>query len=88
MNELNKICVFCGSSPGNSIDISDASKQLGQSFAERNITLVYGAAKIGVMGLLAQATTRFEGISYRNYSGISKKERSSSLRTHRTNNYP
>ena len=55
MNELNKICVFCGSSDGNDPQITDAAVALGHSFVENNITLVYGAAKIGVMGTIAQA---------------------------------
>ena len=53
MNELNKICVFCGSSDGNDLAISDAAVNLGEVFAAKNITLVYGAAKIGVMGTIA-----------------------------------
>jgi len=54
MVELNKICVFCGSSVGNDTAIIETSKQLGKTLAEKNITLVYGAAKIGVMGIIAQ----------------------------------
>ena len=55
MNKLEKICVFCGSSEGNDLAITETTKKLGEIFAERNITLVYGAAKIGVMGILAKS---------------------------------
>lgn len=55
MNKLEKICVFCGSSDGNDLAITDAAKKLGEIFADRNITLVYGAAKIGVMGIIAKS---------------------------------
>ncbi len=55
MNKLEKICVFCGSSEGNDFAITETSKKLGEIFAERNITLVYGAAKIGVMGIIAKS---------------------------------
>ncbi|OAD91245.1 Rossman fold protein, TIGR00730 family [Aequorivita soesokkakensis] len=55
MNKLEKICVFCGSSDGNDLAITDAAKKLGEIFAERNISLVYGAAKIGVMGTIAKS---------------------------------
>ena len=55
MNQLNKICVFCGSSDGNDLAITDTATKLGEIFAERNITLVYGAAKIGVMGTIAKS---------------------------------
>ncbi len=55
MNQLDKICVFCGSSDGNDLAITDAAIKLGEIFAEREITLVYGAAKIGVMGTIAKS---------------------------------
>ena len=54
MRNLKKICVFCGSSEGNDSQITEAAIHLGETFAQRNITLVYGAAKIGVMGTLAK----------------------------------
>ena len=61
MNKLDKICVFCGSSSGNDIAITEASEKLGDIFAARNITLVYGAAKIGVMGTIAQRVLENKG---------------------------
>ncbi len=61
MNKLNNICVFCGSSEGNDLAITDAAKKLGEIFAERNITLVYGAAKIGVMGTIAKSVLKNKG---------------------------
>ena len=61
MNELNSICVFCGSSEGNDISIINAAEQLGKTFGENNITLVYGAAKIGIMGIVAKAALEANG---------------------------
>ncbi|MEQ3656962.1 MAG: TIGR00730 family Rossman fold protein [Dokdonia sp.] len=55
MNTLQSICVFCGSSEGNDAHIVEQAQALGEVLAKRNITLVYGAAKIGVMGTVAQA---------------------------------
>lgn len=54
MVKLEKICVFCGSSNGNDRLITEAALELGALFAEKDITLVYGAAKIGVMGSIAK----------------------------------
>ncbi|MEM7087016.1 MAG: TIGR00730 family Rossman fold protein [Bacteroidota bacterium] len=54
MRKLSKICVFCGSSDGNDDQITAATVALGELFSQKEITLVYGAAKIGVMGTLAQ----------------------------------
>ena len=61
MNKLEKICVFCGSSEGNDLAITDAAKKLGEIFVDRNITLVYGGAKIGVMGNIAKSVLHNKG---------------------------
>ncbi len=52
--KLKSICVYCGSSPGNDPLIIEKAQQLGKTLATNDITLVYGAAKIGVMGAVAQ----------------------------------
>ena len=51
---MKNISVFCGSSEGNDQHIIEQSYQLGKTFAQKDITLVYGAAKIGIMGKVAQ----------------------------------
>ncbi len=61
MKELKSICVFCGSSEGNDVAIIEAATQLGKTLAEKEITLVYGAAKIGIMGTVAKATLDHSG---------------------------
>lgn len=58
---MKSIVVFCGSSDGNDPDILEAAYHLGRTLAERNITLVYGAAKIGVMGKVAQGALDANG---------------------------
>lgn len=55
MNKLKSICVFCGSSDGNDALITAQAKKLGVTLAAQKITLVYGAARIGAMGVLAQS---------------------------------
>jgi len=56
MSDITAITVFCGSSEGNDTTILDQATLLGNTLADKNITLVYGAAKIGVMGKVAEAT--------------------------------
>lgn len=51
---MKNIAVFCGSSEGNDQHVIEQSYQLGKTFAQKDITLVYGAAKIGIMGKVAQ----------------------------------
>ena len=52
---MERVVVFCGSSEGNDPKIIEDAASLGRSFAKRQITLVYGAASVGVMGHVAQA---------------------------------
>ncbi|RYD58616.1 MAG: TIGR00730 family Rossman fold protein [Sphingobacteriales bacterium] len=50
---MKSICVFCGSGSGNDSRYMDAAYQLGQLLAEKNIKLIYGGAKLGLMGAVA-----------------------------------
>jgi len=61
MIQLNALCVYCGSSAGNDPKIISNAQELGKTLAQRNITVVYGAAKIGVMGAVAQAALDAHG---------------------------
>ncbi|WP_299220678.1 TIGR00730 family Rossman fold protein [uncultured Aquimarina sp.] len=61
MNNLTSICVFCGSSEGNDIQVIDEALLLGEKMAHQDITLVYGAAKIGVMGKVAEGALTHKG---------------------------
>jgi uncharacterized protein (TIGR00730 family) len=51
-----RVCVFCGSSPGTRPGYRAAAEQVGNTFAERGIGLVYGGSSAGTMGVLADAT--------------------------------
>jgi len=52
---MKRICVFCGSSPGARPEYLEAAKQLGHALASRDVGLVYGGAKVGMMGRVAQS---------------------------------
>ena len=51
---MKSIVVFCGSSEGNDPLILETAYELGVTLASKQVTLVYGAAKIGVMGEVAR----------------------------------
>lgn len=51
---MKSIVVFCGSSEGNDPTIINQGYELGKTLALQGITTVYGAAKIGIMGKVAQ----------------------------------
>lgn len=51
---MQRVCVFCGSSPGLQTDYLLAAEELGRILVERGIGLVYGGASVGLMGRLAE----------------------------------
>lgn len=53
---MKRVLVFCGSSPGSRPEYTEAAAELGRLLAERQLGLVYGAASVGVMGAIADAT--------------------------------
>ena len=50
---MKRICVYCGSNPGNLPEYLDTAEQLAQELVRRNIGLVYGGASVGIMGRIA-----------------------------------
>lgn len=52
---MERICVFCGSSPGADPAYAEAAADLGRLLAGRGLTLVYGGGHVGLMGVLADA---------------------------------
>ncbi len=58
---MKSIAVFCGSSSGNDPYIVKEAYDLGVLMANEDITLVYGAAKIGIMGRVAQGALDHKG---------------------------
>jgi len=52
---MRSVCVFCGSSPGKDPQYLAAATSMGRLIAERNAVLVYGGAKVGLMGAVADA---------------------------------
>jgi len=50
-----RICVFCGSSSGEDPAFLDAARETGKVLVEQEIELVYGGARVGLMGAVADA---------------------------------
>ena len=62
MVEIRSICVFCGSSLGDSEVYRKQAQTLGEAIAERGIELVYGGAHVGLMGIMADAALARGGV--------------------------
>lgn len=52
---MQRVCVFCGSSPGNGTAYLEAARELGLALARRQLTLVYGGGNVGLMGQAARS---------------------------------
>lgn len=58
---MARICIYLGSREGNSPTFRQATNKLGRTLAERGHTLVYGGARIGLMGELANSVLEAGG---------------------------
>ena len=56
MRPFQRVCVFCGSSPGMRPADAEAARAMGSLLAERGIGLVYGGGRVGLMGIAADAS--------------------------------
>jgi uncharacterized protein (TIGR00730 family) len=52
---MNQICVFAGSNLGADAQYRVAAQELGRALVRREVGLVYGGARVGLMGALADA---------------------------------
>lgn len=58
---MKRICVFCGSSPGSKPEYVEMAAQLGKELAKNDIGLVYGGGSVGMMGVLADSVVKSQG---------------------------
>lgn len=58
---MKSIVVFCGSSYGYDESYADTAYQVGVVLAEKNIELIYGGSKLGLMGAVAEGALQNGG---------------------------
>ncbi|MCK9211174.1 MAG: TIGR00730 family Rossman fold protein [Ignavibacteriaceae bacterium] len=58
---MKRLCVFCGSSFGANPAYVKAANDLGTAIAKRGIGLVYGGARVGLMGEIASSVIKAKG---------------------------
>lgn len=58
---MKSVCIFCGSSIGAQDAYRDDAMRMGEEIARRGLRLVYGGGKVGLMGVVADATLRAGG---------------------------
>lgn len=55
MQNINSIAIFCGSAMGANPDYRQSAMDLGSLLGRAGIRVVYGGAKVGLMGVVADA---------------------------------
>ena len=58
---ISSMAVFCGSKTGNDPLFIEHARQLGYLLADKNIRLIYGGGRKGLMGIIANATLEKNG---------------------------
>ena len=58
---MKSICVFCGANFNNDPLLTKAIDQLAQVMVSRNLTLIFGGGRVGVMGMIADAVLQKGG---------------------------
>ena len=58
---FNRVCVYCGSQPGDRPEYAEAAYATGMALATAGIELVYGGGRAGLMGALAEGALAARG---------------------------
>ena len=58
---MKRVCVFAGSDSGRHPDYRTSAEELGRVLAARELGLVYGGARVGLMGAVADAVLASRG---------------------------
>jgi uncharacterized protein (TIGR00730 family) len=64
VKNLKRLAVYCGSSPGSTTVFADCAKATAKAMVSRDIDLVYGGGKLGLMGLIADSVLDLGGHVY------------------------
>lgn len=61
MSNINRVCVYCGSSSRVDDAFKDAAAKLGKDIASNGWGVVYGGGRVGLMGIVADSALENKG---------------------------
>ena len=73
MSALNSVCIFCGASPGGDVAYRAAADAMGRAIVGRGLRLVYGGAKVGLMGAVADAALSMLDVDHAGFDMMDRK---------------
>ena len=64
MNNVRRLAVYCGSAPGSRPVFAEAACATARAMVRRDVELVYGGGRLGLMGLIADSVLDLGGRVY------------------------
>jgi len=61
---IKRIAVYCGSADGSDPRFAEAARDLGRVMVERDLELIYGGGRLGLMGIIADTVIGAGGTAY------------------------
>jgi uncharacterized protein (TIGR00730 family) len=61
---IKRLAVYCGSAAGCDSRFAEAARAMGEAIVERDLELVYGGGRLGLMGIIADTVINAGGIAY------------------------
>ena len=61
---IKRIAVYCGSAEGSDPRFAEAARDLGRVMVERELELIYGGGRLGLMGVIADTVMEAGGTAY------------------------
>ena len=61
---IKRLAVYCGSAAGSDPRFAEAARELGRVMVERDLELIYGGGRLGLMGIIADTVINAGGTAY------------------------
>ena len=61
---IKRLAVYCGSAAGSDPRFADAARAMGEAIVERELELIYGGGRLGLMGIIADTVINAGGTAY------------------------
>ena len=64
MKHIKRLAVYCGSAPGSQPEFAALTRATARAMVERDVELVYGGGRLGLMGIIADSVLELGGKAY------------------------
>jgi len=64
VKHIKRLAVYCGSAPGSQPEFAALTRATARAMVERDVELVYGGGRLGLMGIIADSVLELGGKAY------------------------